>query len=161
VGILDKLTSRTPPKPPPPGTPGYKVAVALGRLNVWVYRRTGGRVGGRMGGAPVCILHHRGAKTGAARETPLLYLRDGEDMVLVASMGGIPSHPAWFHNLRAQPDVELERDGQRRPVTARVATVTERERLWPRLVAMYPSYDVYQSRTDRVIPVILCAPRSP
>jgi len=76
-------------------------------------------------------------------------------------MGGIPSHPAWFHNLRAQPDVELERDGQRRPVTARVATVTERERLWPCLVAMYPSYDVYQSRTDRVIPVILCAPRSP
>lgn len=160
MGLWDKLTSRTPPRPIP-GTPGYKVAVALGHLNVWVYRRTNGRLGGRMAGAPVCILHHRGAKTDVEREAPLLYLRDGEDVVLVASMGGSPKHPAWYHNLRAHPDVEIELDGDRRPVTARVATQTERERLWPMLVKMYPSYADYQARTERVIPVVKCEPRSP
>ena len=160
MGIWDTLTSRTPPRPTP-DTPGYRLAVALSRLNVWVYRRTGGRVGGTMAGAPVCILHHRGAKTGIERETPLLFMADGDDTVIVASMGGSPKHPAWYHNLRAHPDVELERDGERRPVRARVASAQERERLWPRLVELYESYDAYQARTDRELPVVICEPRSP
>jgi F420H(2)-dependent quinone reductase len=158
MGLWDRLTSRTPPRPVP-GTPGYRLAVALGHLNVRLYRLSGGRIGGTMAGAPVCVLHHRGAKTGAARETPLLYLADGEDIVLVASMGGSPKHPSWFHNLKAHPDVEIEDGKGRRSYTARVASPAERERLWPRLVEMYASYADYQARTDRSIPVVICAPR--
>lgn len=150
----------TPPRPVP-GTLGYKVAVRLGHLNVWLYRRTNGRIGGTMAGAPVCILRHRGAKSGVVRDTPLLYLDADGTIVLVASMGGSPKHPSWYHNLRAHPDVEIERDREWVPVTARVATAAERERLWPRLVAMYGDYANYQARTDRLIPVVLCEPRSP
>ena len=158
MGLWDRLTSRTPPRPMP-GTPGYRIAVALGHLNVRLYRLSGGRIGGTMAGAPVCVLHHRGARTGAARETPLLYMQDGEDIILVASMGGSPKHPSWFHNVRAHPEVEIEDSKGRRPYTARVASPTERDRLWPRLVEMYASYADYQARTDRTIPVVICAPR--
>lgn len=158
MGLWDRLTSRTPPRPIP-GTPGYRFAVALGHLNVRLYRLSGGRIGGTMAGAPVCVLHHRGARTGAARETPLLFLADGDDIVLVASMGGSPKHPSWFHNVRVHPEVEIEDGKGRRACTARVANPSERERLWPRLVEMYASYADYQARTDRTIPVVICAPR--
>jgi deazaflavin-dependent oxidoreductase (nitroreductase family) len=160
MGLLDKVTKRTPPRPMP-GTLGYRVAVALGNVNVWVYRRTGGRLGGRMAGAPVCILHHKGAKSGVERETPLLYMRDGEDVVIVASMGGSPKHPAWYHNLRANPDTEIEVGGEPIRVSTRTASPQERERLWPELVRMYASYADYQERTERTIPVVICEPRSP
>ena len=150
----------TPPKPTP-GTLQYRIAVALGRLNVGVYKLSGGRVGGRMSGAPVCILRHRGAKSGTVRDSPLLYLEDGDAIVLVASMGGSPKHPSWYHNLRAHPDVEIQRGKEWTPVTARTASTEERERLWPKLTAMYADYAVYQSRSDgRVIPVVICEPRA-
>lgn len=150
----------TPPKPTP-GKLSYKFTILASKLNTRVYRLTKGRVGGRMGKAPVCILHHRGAKSGIERESPLLYLEDGDAIVLVASIGGSPKHPSWYHNLRAHPDAEIERRGDTVAVTARTASAEERERLWPRLVEMYPDYDVYQGRSDgRVIPVVLCEPRA-
>lgn len=158
-GKWGKLTSRS--DPPRPGTWQWRVWKLITRANMLAYRATRGRVGGSFDGAPACILHHRGAKTGAARETPLVYLPDGDRVVLIASMGGIPSNPAWYHNLRADPDVAIERNGTREPMTAREAEGEEREALWARVVEMFPSYADYQARTERRIPVLICAPRSP
>lgn len=146
--------------PPPPGTLGFRIVKAVTGLNVLVYRATKGRLGD-VGGLPLHILHHRGAKSGQPRQTPLSGLPDGEDVVLVASYGGAPKSPAWFHNCMANPDVEIERNGKRRAMTARRATPEERERLWPLVVAGYPGYATYQKRTDREIPLVILSPRSP
>lgn len=128
-------------------------------LNKRAYRLTGGRIGGRFDRAPVCILHHVGAKSGQKRETPLVYLRDGENIVLVASLGGAVKNPAWYHNLTAHPDVEVEIGRERLQVRARVADSKERDRLWPRLLEIWPGYQAYQDRTERRIPVIVLEPR--
>src|SRR4051794_4867486 len=159
IGFFGKLS--TARRPPRPGTFEFKAFQALTRLNVWMYRRTGGRGGGRFDRMPLCILHPRGAKTGQPRETPLTYLPDGERVVVIASYGGAPKSPSCFHNVKANPDIEVERDGRREPMTAHVASASERAELWPRIVEMNPGYDVYQQRTEREIPVIICAPRSP
>jgi deazaflavin-dependent oxidoreductase (nitroreductase family) len=146
-------------KPPKPGTLAFKAWRALTRLNMKVYRATGGRLMGNFGGAPLCILHHRGAKSGQPRETPLSYLPDGERVVIVASYGGAPKSPAWYFNLKAHPDIEIERRGKREPMRAHQADAAERAELWPRIVEMYGGYEVYQQRTDREIPVMVCTPR--
>ena len=99
---------------------------------------------GSFDGNPVLLLHHVGRRSGEERVTPLLYLRDGDDLVIVGSMGGTPKHPAWFHNLTAQPATEVEVGRERRAVQARVAEPAERARLWPRLVEHYPAFDAYQ-----------------
>jgi F420H(2)-dependent quinone reductase len=156
-GIWGKLTSAV--TVPGQGSVGRKALQQTFRLNVWLYRLSNGRIGGRYDDAPVCILHHRGAKTGAARETPLVYLGDGDRVVLVASMGGQPKNPAWYHNLRAHPEIEIETRGQRRKMTATVATPKERDELWPRLTEMWPAFDDYQARAERTIPVVVCEPR--
>lgn len=131
----------------------------LGRAagaHVKLYRATGGRIGQRWPGLPpMLLLEHVGARSGARRCTPLLYLRDGDDLVIVASKGGHPGHPAWFHNLRADPDVTVQVGSERRDVRARVAEPDERARLWPRLVQAYGPYRTYQQRTAREIPVII------
>ena len=95
------------------------------------------------------------AKSGRRRTLPLLYIRDGEDVVIVASKGGYPKHPAWFHNLCANPDTTVQIGSERRDVHARVATPAERERLWPKAVAAYGDYARYQERTDREIPLLI------
>ena len=135
------------------------VVKAASELNKHVYRLTGGRVGGRFDRAPVCILHHVGAKSGQPRETPLVYLRDGDDVILVASLGGAVKNPAWYHNLRANPDVEVEIGRARHAMRARVAGDEERARLWPRVLEIWPNYQAYQDRTERKIPVIVLEPR--
>ena len=155
--LFGALTSRVPP--PRPGTPLFRAWNAITEGNVALYRLTGGLVGGRLDGAPVLLLHHVGARSGERRVTPLLYLADGADLVIVASMGGAPKHPAWFHNLRAHPETEVEVGRERRAVRAEVAGAGERARLWPRLVEMYPAFAAYQRRTDREIPVVLLRPR--
>jgi deazaflavin-dependent oxidoreductase (nitroreductase family) len=99
------------------------------------------------------LLDHVGAKSGKRRTTPLTYLREGEQLVIVASKGGYPKNPSWFHNLRANPDTT--------PVRARVATPAERTRLWPRVVELYGGYRDYQKRTDREIPLVILEPRTP
>ena len=123
-------------------------------------RATGGRLGGRIVGMPVVILHTTGRKTGKPRETMLTTpVVDGDTVVLVASWGGDARHPLWYRNLEANPDVELERDGKRRPMRARTASPEERAELWPRVVERYKGYGGYQERTDREIPLVILEPR--
>lgn len=129
--------------------------------NVWLYRLSRGRIGGRFRyGAPVLLLTTVGRRTGSQRVAPLLYLRDDERLVIVASKGGLAHHPTWYLNLQANPDVEIEVGDQRQKMRARTADAAERAALWPRLVAMYRDYDAYQARTDREIPVVLLSPRT-
>ncbi len=126
-----------------------------------VYRATNGLVGHRFPGAPpMLLLDHVGAKSGKKRTTPLVYVEDGDDVVLVASKGGHPKHPAWFHNLRANPDTTIQVGSRRRPVRARVATPEQRKRLWPKVVDLYRGYQGYQDRTEREIPLVILEPRS-
>jgi deazaflavin-dependent oxidoreductase (nitroreductase family) len=112
------------------------------------------------GGPPMLLLDHVGAKSGRRRTTPLVYLRDGNDIVIVASKGGAPRHPAWYHNLLANPDTTVQIGRRRIPVKARVTTAQERSRLWPRVVDTYSGYAGYQKRTKREIPLVILEPRA-
>jgi len=113
------------------------------------------------GPAPILLLTTTGAKSGRPRSTPLLYLRDAERFVLVASRGGALSHPAWYHNLRAHPEARILVGGQEIPCTAREAEGEERERLWKLAVGLNPGYATYQERAaGRRIPVMVLTPRS-
>jgi deazaflavin-dependent oxidoreductase (nitroreductase family) len=125
------------------------------------YRLSRGLIGHHVPGAPpMLLLDHVGAKSGKRRTTPLAYLKDGENLVLVASKGGHPRNPAWFHNLRANPDTNIQVGSRRIPVRAHVATPPERQRLWPEVVRLYSGYQGYQERTDREIPLVVLEPRS-
>ena len=127
-----------------------------------VYRATGGRIGHRFPGAPpMLLLDHVGAKSGTKRTTPLVYVPDGEDLFVVASKGGNPRHPGWFHNLRANPDTTIQIGSEHRAVRARVANPEERTRLWPKAVETYGGYTGYQQRTEREIPLVVLEPRTP
>lgn len=143
-----------------------KVIGVMSRANVRLYRATGGRIGGkwRIGSAfrrpvPVCLLTTTGRKSGRARVSPLLYLSDGDRIVVVASQGGLPKNPMWYLNIRANPEVTVQIGGTVRAMCARVADADERAALWPRLVELYADFENYQSWTDREIPVVICAPR--
>ena len=104
----------------------------------------------------MCLLDHVGAKSGVKRTSPLLYVRDGDDVVLIASKGGFPKHPAWFHNLKANPETTVQVGSERIPVRARVATAEERERLWPMAEEAWPGYKTYQRRSQgREIPIVI------
>jgi F420H(2)-dependent quinone reductase len=130
------------------------------KLHVLVYRATRGLIGDRLpGGLPVLLLDHVGAKSAVKRTTPLVYVRDGENIVIVASKGGDPRHPSWFHNLRAHPDVRVQIGSRQRPVRAHVADPQERARLWPKALEVYPGYEGYQERTAREIPLVILRPR--
>ena len=120
-----------------------------------VYRLSGGRVAGRLAGMPVLLLTTRGRATGTPRTVPLTYFVDGDDVVLVASYGGDDRDPGWYRNLRADDRVEILQGRSRRVMTARTATAEERDRLWPGIVATYPGYARYQSRTARPIPLVV------
>ena len=106
------------------------------------------------------LLDHVGAKSGTKRTSPLLYVKDGTDVVVVASKGGYPKHPAWYHNLMANPDTTAQIGTERRPVHARVANPEERARLWPVVVKSYGGYADYQERSKgREIPLVILEPR--
>ncbi len=125
-----------------------------GGVHTALYRLTKGKVGGRMRGAPVLLLTVRGRRTGKLRTTPLLYGRDGDDLVVIASKGGDPKHPAWYLNLRdGEADVLV--GSERRHVRARDAAGEERERLWALMVSLYGPYEDYQRKTERSIPVVV------
>jgi deazaflavin-dependent oxidoreductase (nitroreductase family) len=125
-----------------------------------IYRATGGLIGHRFPGAPpMLLLDHVGARSAVKRTTPLVYVEDHPNVVVVASKGGHPRHPAWYHNLLANPDTAVQIGRARRPVHARVATVQERERLWPKAIATYAGYEGYQQRTEREIPLVILEPR--
>lgn len=138
---------------------GSVVVKLMSALNVVAYRLTGGRLGGTfLRGAPVCLVVVTGRKTGEPHTIPLLYLADGDDVVIVASKGGMSKHPIWYLNLMANPRCEVEIGRQRRTMVARRASPEEKAALWPRLCAMYPDYAGYQARTTRDIPVLRLSP---
>jgi len=132
----------------------------LSTLHRVLYRLTGGRVGRRLVDNDILLLTTRGRGTGRAHTVPLLYLRDGECLVVIASYGGRDRHPEWYLNLVAEPSVTAQTNRNRRSFQARTATEDERERWWPRVVAAYSDYAVYQGRTDRQIPVVMLEPPS-
>lgn len=140
---------------------GGSLIKVMSAVNTWAYRVSGGRLGARFpGGAPVLLLTTIGKRSGEPRVAPLLYLKDGDDYVIVASKGGMSHHPAWYLNLKQKPEVEVEVGRDKLHMTARPASPAEKARLWPRLVTMYPAYDDYQARTEREIPVVILSPRS-
>lgn len=148
-----------PSKPPAADSPFWTVFHLGTRLHLAMFRASKGRVGGRLGRAPILILSHVGRKSGRPRRSPLIYLEDGPRVVVVASKGGTDTHPAWYHNLMAMEstDVQLPRQSRHR-VRPRVARGREREELWPRLVNLYKGYGDYASFTDRQIPVVVLEP---
>jgi F420H(2)-dependent quinone reductase len=130
--------------------------------HTFLYQRTGGRLGHTIPGVPgkMLLLDHVGAKSGTKRTSPLLYVRDGENLVIVASKGGFPKNPAWFHNLVANPDTTVQIIGEQIPVHARVAKPEERDRLWALAVKGYRGYDDYAARSKgREIPLVVLEPR--
>ena len=130
-------------------------------INNVVYRLSAGRVAGNVpSGAPICLLTTTGRKTGRPRTVPLLYLPDGDGLVVVASRGGMTTHPAWYLNLLAEPDVVVDLGTARRAMRARPASDEERARVWPRLVDAYEHFASYQRRTPREIPVVILGPRA-
>jgi deazaflavin-dependent oxidoreductase (nitroreductase family) len=130
------------------------------RFHRAVYRASGGRVGGRLGRLPVLLLTTRGRRSGVRRTVALTYLRMGAAYIVVASNAGDPSHPAWWLNLMARPEATVQVGPDEIAVAAREATGEEREGLWERIVGAEPSYQRYQERTSRRIPVVILEPRA-
>ena len=124
-----------------------------------VYKVSRGRIGGYYGQSPIALVDSVGRKSGKRRTHPLIASEDGENLVIVASKGGIDRHPAWYLNLRANPDTVAWWKGRKRELRAREAEGSERERLWAKMVEIYRPYASYQRRTERRIPVIVLEPR--
>ncbi|MGO9321892.1 MAG: nitroreductase family deazaflavin-dependent oxidoreductase [Solirubrobacteraceae bacterium] len=135
----------------------------LGRLmqgHTAIYRASRGLIGHRFPGAPpMLLLDHVGAKSGTKRTSPLVYTVDGQNLILVASKGGYPKNPGWFHNLVANPDTTVQVGSSHRNMHARVADAEERARLWPLVLKTYGGYADYQKHTEREIPLIVLEPR--
>ncbi len=123
-----------------------------------MYRRTNGKLGAKLLWFPTALLTTTGRKSGQLRTTPTLYLRDGERVILPASFGGRADHPAWYLNLKTNPNVQLQIRAQHLQLAARDATDDERDRYWPALIKIYPPYRGYRDATDRVIPLVVCEP---
>ena len=129
------------------------------RDQVELYEKSGGTEGTKMQGLPVVIIAHHGWKTGAIRKTPLMTVKDGPNYVLIASQGGAPKHPLWYHNFKANPEVEIQDGASILSMTVdEINEPKERQRLWDLSVEAYPPYQEYQQKTDRVIPVFLASP---
>jgi deazaflavin-dependent oxidoreductase (nitroreductase family) len=129
-------------------------------VHQWLYETTDGRIGASLGGRPMLLLRTVGRRTRKPRTAALLYVRDAEAYVVIASKGGAPEHPGWFHNLMAEPNVEIQVGRERIAVRARVAEGEERARLWVRADDVNQGqYTIYQSRTKRSIPVVVLEPR--
>ena len=134
----------------------WPVLGPLMRGHAWIYKATGGRVGGRLPGVPpMLLLDHVGARSGRRRTTPLVYMPHRDGYVVVAAKGGHPRDPGWVHNLRAHPETEVEVGSEQVPVRAREARGEERRVLWPQAVAYNPLWERYQRRTERTIPVFV------
>ena len=122
------------------------------------FRSNDGKVGGPFEGRPMILVTHRGAKSGTEYTTPLVYTRDGDDYVIIASKGGSPEHPQWYHNLVANPAAVVEVGHDKLDVRARVTAGDERARLWRAQADLMPNFDEYAKATDREIPVIVLEP---
>jgi deazaflavin-dependent oxidoreductase (nitroreductase family) len=131
----------------------------IGDEHVKVYRETDGEQGYLWNGAPILLLTTTGRRSGEQRTSALIFGRDGDDLLLVASQGGAPTHPSWYHNLMANPDVQVQVQGDVFRATARTASDDEKARLWSIMTDVWPNYDAYQERTDRQIPVVVLTPQ--
>jgi deazaflavin-dependent oxidoreductase (nitroreductase family) len=163
--------ARSPQAPPPrpsqlDSSVVPKAIKLMSRVQTWTYRRTSGRIGAkwRVGAGfrkpvPTLLLEHVGRRSGRTYTTPLLYLERDADVVVVASQGGLPDNPQWYHNLCATPEATVQIRRERRPVLARTAGPEERAALWPRLVDLYADFASYQAWTEREIPVVILTPR--
>ena len=128
---------------------------AFGSLHSGLYRRSGGRIGGKVGKAPILLLTTVGRKSGQARTLPLGYARDGERLLVIASALGAPKHPAWYLNLRDDPRVTVRLGDETRQMVAETATGAERARLWQQLIVEFPFFVEHQQKTTREIPVVI------
>jgi deazaflavin-dependent oxidoreductase (nitroreductase family) len=151
-----------PSKSPPPFLYSPFIDLFLkwmGRVHTFLYRRSGGEgLGGTFQKIPVALLTTTGRKSGQPRVSPLYFLRDGDRVVVAASRSGSDKNPMWYLNLKTNPKVSVQIKKEVLDLTARDATDDERARYWPQLVEMYPTYNDYQSWTDRTIPIVICDP---
>jgi deazaflavin-dependent oxidoreductase (nitroreductase family) len=132
----------------------------FGEAHVKAYRETDGEQGYLWNGAPILLLTTTGRKSGEQRTSALIFGRDGDDLLLVASKGGAPDHPLWYLNLDANPEVEVQVKGEVFAATAHDAAGDEKTRLWSVMTDIWPNYDAYQERTDREIPLVVLTPKS-
>src|SRR5437016_5319650 len=137
---------------------GFLARLAMA-IHVGLYRLTGGRIGGRIFGMEAMLLTTRGRRSGQTRATPLTFFREGEAMILIASNGGAPRNPAWYHNLMANAETTVRIMDREVPVRAEEIPPAEAEALWPRLLAQAPIYGGYREKTSRTIPLIRLTPR--
>jgi deazaflavin-dependent oxidoreductase (nitroreductase family) len=142
-----------------------KIIKAMSKVNVAIYRWTGGLLGStwRVGsafprGVPVLLLTTIGRKSGQPRIAPLLFIKEGSNLVVGGSQGGRPKDPLWYKNLQANPECQVQIKRHKMKMTARTASPEEREVLWPKLVAHYPDFASYETWMDRVIPVVILEP---
>ncbi len=138
---------------------GLRTVGRLGAaLHRGLYRTSGGKVGGVVRGVPVALLTTRGRKSGRVYTWPVCYLAEGDNLLLIASAGGSPQHPAWYHNLRADPNVTIQVAGRSRAMVAEPQSGAERTRYWARIVREHPLFADYQRKVTREIPVVLLRP---
>ena len=149
---MSKTTKQTEPRHPS----GFHIAMKiLGTLHRGLYRASGGKLGKTFFGTPVLLLTTTGRRTGRPRTWPLTYLSEGENLIVIASNGGQPNHPAWYLNLWAKPRVSVQLGQRNYKMIAQIPEGDERARLWSRVVEEYPAYAEYQRKTDRQIPVVV------
>lgn len=130
------------------------VARLFVRAHAWLYSVSNGKIATRMRGFPILVLTTRGAKTGQPRTVPIVPLVEGDNVYVIASLGGAPSHPAWYHNLKANPDVEVQWFADKYRARAEILPEPERSQVWERVVAAMPGFGDYQKKTTRVIPIV-------
>ena len=131
------------------------------KVHVSLYQFSGGRIGPRLGKLPILLLTTTGRKSGKSRTMPLLYLREGTDLVVVASKGGSVTHPDWFRNLQTNRQVEVQVGRSSQPMIALEADKGRHDRLWPEAVKVWPGYSKYQASTARLIPLVILSPENP
>jgi F420H(2)-dependent quinone reductase len=154
AGVKEGNSEMTEPAKTPPVWI-MKIVVAI---NVFFYKLTNGKFMGRLKGSPICLVTMTGRKSGRIITTPLMYTEDGDNVLIVASLGGAPKHPVWYHNIMANPDVTIQDRARVRRMKARQASAEEKVKLWPLCVASYADFAEYQKKTDRDIPLIICSP---
>lgn len=155
--MSDGTGARTSAGSPPPRW----VIKTLTRLHCVLHDLTGGRYFNRLGGDEVCFVSMRGARSNRTLTLPLMHIPHGDGILLVASQGGAPEHPAWYFNLLKHPDIEVSYRGRRTKMRARLATSAEKADLWPVCDASYAPFARYRQRTTRDIPIFVCQPVSP
>ncbi|MCX4090883.1 nitroreductase family deazaflavin-dependent oxidoreductase [Nocardia sp. alder85J] len=142
-----------------PETPYSPPDLSLrGDEHVRAYLESGGARGYLWNGVPILLLTATGRRSGQPRTSALIFGRDGDDYLVVASKGGAPDHPEWYRNLLAHPQAEIQVEDRHLPVLARTADAAEKPRLWAIMTELWPNYDAYQTRTDRPIPIVVLAP---